>query len=196
MVSEHAVRYIGGDGARAPTEDRQAASRLAGVEDSPLTDRTPAHTGGCQCGAVRYALYAETLNPYLCHCRMCQKAVGNYFAAYGSVVLGDFAWTRGKPGLWKSSVEAERGFCCECGTPLSFRYVARDRIAVALGTLDDPTRVAPKRSFGAEASVPFFAELPALPSSTTEGDFAKTGSALPCSRQHPDHDTGQWPLER
>jgi hypothetical protein len=73
--------------------------------------------------------------------------------------------------------------------------VARDRIEVALATLDDPARVKPNRSFGAEARMPFFAELPSLPSSTTEGDFATTGSSLPRSRQHPDHDTGEWPPE-
>jgi len=127
---------------------------------------------------------------------MCQKAVGNYFAAYASVPLREFTWTRGKPGVWKSSDEVERGFCHECGTPLSFRYVARERIAIALGTLDDPARVKPRRNFGAEAVVPFFGELASLPSSTTEGDFAQTGSSLPRSRQHPDHETGQWPPER
>jgi len=161
-----------------------------------MTDRKPVHTGGCQCGAVRYALYAEPHNPHLCHCRMCQKAVGNYFAAYASVMLPDFAWTRGEPSFWRSSEQAERGFCRECGTPLSFRYMVRDRIGVALGTFDDPTRVAPIRSFGAEARIPFLADLLALPSSTTEGDFAKTGSSLPRSCQHPDHDTDQWPPQR
>jgi len=156
-------------------------------------DRKPVHTGGCQCGAVRYALYAEPLNPYLCHCRMCQKAVGNYFAAYALLRLSDLAWTRGKPAFWRSSEEAERGFCRECGTPLSFRYVARDQISMALGTFDDLTRLKPRQAFGAEAYVPFLADLARLPSSTTEGDFAQTSSPLPRSRQHPDHDTAQWP---
>lgn len=153
------------------------------------------HTGGCQCGAVRYALYSEPVNAFLCHCRMCQKAVGNYFAAYASLPLAEFAWTRGKPAFWRSSEQAERGFCRACGTPLSFRYVTRDQIAVALGTFDDPARVKPRRSFGIEAGVPFLGELVELPSSTTEGDFAKTGSSLPRSRQHPDHDTALWPPE-
>ncbi len=155
-----------------------------------MSDREPVHTGGCQCGAVRYALYAEPLQSYLCHCRMCQKAVGNYFAAYAAMMLRDVVWTRSQPVLWKSSEEVERGFCRECGTPLSFRYVAKDEIEIALGTLDDPASVRPRLSFGAESRMPFFTELSTLPSSTTEGDFAKTGSPLPRSRQHPDDDTG------
>ena len=63
--------------------------------------RTPVHTGGCQCGAVRYALYAEPTNPHVCHCRMCQKAFGSYFAPLAGVPLGDFAWTRGSPGVFR-----------------------------------------------------------------------------------------------
>ena len=37
-------------------------------------------TGGCQCGAVRYALLEPPSNPHICHCRMCQKAFGSFFA--------------------------------------------------------------------------------------------------------------------
>ncbi len=40
----------------------------------------PTMTGGCQCGAVRYALF-EMPELTICHCRMCQKAVGGPFAA-------------------------------------------------------------------------------------------------------------------
>ncbi|MGG2476082.1 GFA family protein, partial [Rhizobium sp. BR5] len=34
---------------------------------------------GCQCGAVRYRIEGGLRYPHLCHCRMCQKASGNYF---------------------------------------------------------------------------------------------------------------------
>ena len=37
-------------------------------------------TGGCQCGAVRYCLHEPPADPHICHCRMCQKAFGSFFA--------------------------------------------------------------------------------------------------------------------
>lgn len=88
--------------------------------------RAPLHTGGCQCGAVRYALHSEPTDPHVCHCRMCQKAFGNAFAPLAGVALSDFAWVRGEPGIYRSSEVVERGFCRDCGTPLSFRYIDKD----------------------------------------------------------------------
>jgi hypothetical protein len=43
--------------------------------------KNPILTGGCQCGAIRYVLTAPPESVHLCHCRMCQKAVGGPFAA-------------------------------------------------------------------------------------------------------------------
>ena len=42
-------------------------------------------TGGCQCGAVRYALHEQPTDPHICHCRMCQKAFGSFFAPLAGV---------------------------------------------------------------------------------------------------------------
>ena len=66
-------------------------------------------TGGCQCGAVRYALYAEP-DVGICHCRMCQKATGGLFLASAGVPLAQFAWTKGEPAVFQSSSVAERGY--------------------------------------------------------------------------------------
>ena len=82
-------------------------------------------TGGCQCGAVRYAIYAAPERAGICHCRMCQKAVGGPFKAWANVRLQEFAWTRGAPTTFHSSSAAERGFCSHCGTPLYFNYAKR-----------------------------------------------------------------------
>ena len=131
--------------------------------------RPPVHTGGCQCGAVRYALFAEPVNPHVCHCRMCQKAFGGYFAPLAGVPLADFAWLKGTPGVFHSSEAAERGFCRDCGTPLFFRYVDRDRIAISLGSLDDPSRVVPEKQYGTESRLAFVATISTLPGTPHRG---------------------------
>ena len=99
--------------------------------------RKPRHTGGCQCGAVRYALYATPAEPSVCHCRMCQKAFGSFFAPLAGVRLRDFAWVKGAPGIFKSSEAVERGFCRDCGTPLFWKRDNGSHMTVFLGSLDD-----------------------------------------------------------
>ena len=51
--------------------------------------------GGCQCGAVRYRLIAEPTGVNICHCRMCQKASGGPFMAFGGVRVSEFVVTSG-----------------------------------------------------------------------------------------------------
>ena len=68
-----------------------------------MPEAKPAMTGGCQCGAVRYALYEPPIST-VCHCRMCQKAVGGPFAALLKLPLARFAWTRGEPAKFNCTV--------------------------------------------------------------------------------------------
>ena len=107
-------------------------------------------TGGCQCGAVRYRLEAEPTGANVCHCRMCQKASGGPFMAFAGVRFDELVWTRGAPRVFASSALAERGFCADCGTPLTYRLLDRDRISVTIGSLDRPSAVAPEMQYGAE----------------------------------------------
>ena len=45
----------------------------------------PVLTGGCQCGAVRFAVSAPPTKISVCHCRMCQKASGAPFASFADI---------------------------------------------------------------------------------------------------------------
>lgn len=118
-----------------------------------MTHRAPLLTGGCQCGAVRYALYAAP-RAGICHCRMCQKAVGGPFFAWAEAGRTDFAWTRGAPALFRSSSIAQRGFCAACGTPLLFQYDTKpDHVDVSIGSLDTPDAVRPAVALGTESRV-------------------------------------------
>jgi hypothetical protein len=151
-------------------------------------DAKPAMTGGCQCGAVRYALMSEPTHASICHCRMCQKAFGNYFAPLTGVPVKDLAWTKGAPGIFKSSEAVERGFCRDCGTPLTYRYLEHDRITVSIGSLDEPDRVQPEIQYGIESRLPAFATLHTLPGERTEDSATPEELARMRSRQHPDHE--------
>lgn len=155
--------------------------------------REPVHTGGCQCGMVRYALYAEPFNPHICHCRMCQKAAGSFFAPFAAVNLENFAWTRGTPGLFKSSAVVERGFCRQCGSPLSYRNIENPHINVTIGTLDEPERVPPAVQIGIESRMSWFSRLSSLPEMETAVPYSPIERRKFESRQHPDIDTIHWP---
>jgi hypothetical protein len=146
------------------------------------------YTGGCQCGAIRYRITGELLDPDICHCRMCQKAFGSFFAPLIGVTPGSLEWTRGKPALYQSSTIAERGFCSNCGTPLTYQPIGRDHISVSIGSLDEPARAKPAEQVSIESRMPWFSELADLPGSRTEDDMPADILAQLHSNQHPDHD--------
>jgi hypothetical protein len=151
-------------------------------------------TGGCQCGAVRYSSSQLMDNAHICHCRMCQKAVGNVFAALVGAPNDRLVWTRGEPAVWASSDLAERGFCARCGTPLFYRSIGGTRTGLTIGSLDDPALAPPHVQVGMEGRYAFMDGLLALPDEgTTEAEMPAEAAQIAASNhQHPDHDTQDW----
>jgi hypothetical protein len=146
-------------------------------------------TGGCQCGAVRYALRAAPERVHVCHCRMCQKAVGGPFAALAPVARENFAWTRAEPGIFRSSSTAERFFCRRCGTPLGFAHIDTQTISVTIGSLDRPQDAVPTLHGGIESRLAWLDRLGAIPTHTTQALVPPERLARCTSYQHPDHET-------
>ena len=130
--------------------------------------------GGCQCGAVRYALKAEPKGGYFCHCRMCQRAVGGPFAAMIGVCSDEIVWTRGTPTLFQSSSLAIRGFCNACGTPLSFTYNETNRFQVTIGSLDHPENYPIEQHYSTETRLPWLKLCDGLPEEETCEDGVDT----------------------
>lgn len=140
-------------------------------------------TGGCQCGAVRFR--AERLGrASICHCRMCQKATGSFFGPF--VDAHGLTWTRGEPKRFQSSNIARRGFCADCGTPLTYE-AEQGTPNIAIGALDDPGAAAPVVQIGLQAKLSYVDGLSALP--VDESAKAAEAPAHIISYQHPDHDT-------
>ncbi|GAA5624997.1 hypothetical protein Brsp05_00250 [Brucella sp. NBRC 12953] len=151
-------------------------------------DNKPLYSGGCQCGAVRFRVEGALGSASICHCRMCQKAFGNFYAPLVSVGEAKLIWTRDEPKRFQSSNHVKRGFCAECGTPLT--YEAPDGVALSIGTFDAPEEIEPTIQWGVEVKLPYVDDLAKLPGFETERDpesieFVRTM----VSYQHPDHDT-------
>lgn len=155
-------------------------------------DNKPSYSGGCQCGAVRFHVEGALGEASVCHCRMCQKAMGNFYAPLVSVRQARLTWTRGEPKRFQSSNVAKRGFCADCGTPLTFE--APDGIALTIASFDQPEEIAPSVAWGTEAKLPYVDDVPGLPGHDTMEDQTP-GDCLSrlVSCQHPDHDTDSWP---
>lgn len=148
------------------------------------------HSGGCQCGAVRFRA-SKFGRSSICHCRMCQKAFGGFFTAL--VTAHDVEWARGEPKRFRSSNKVQRGFCVDCGTPLTFEPDGHP-VELAVGAFDDPTAVSPTIQLNPADKQPFYdgiCALPMRPEGAEPAQEAFKDSIV--SHQHPDHDTAVWP---
>ncbi len=154
-----------------------------------MTDREAVLTGGCQCGAIRFAAYAQPIRVGLCHCRMCQKAVGAPFISLALIRSPDFAWTRGTPAVYRSSTIAEREFCGACGTPLSYREVGGKLAEITTGSFDRPDLVVPTYAVGAESQLEWVSHIGELPGKTTAENIGEEKLSKIVSHQHADRDT-------
>ena len=148
----------------------------------------PMLTGGCQCGAIRFALSAAPTRVSICHCRMCQKASGAPFASLADIPHEHFSWTRGAPSAFRSSSIAERDYCAACGTPLSYRKIGGDNLEIMTGAFDRPDRMVPTLQFGTESRLGWIGNIANLPSKTTMQNYGPDQLAQVFSYQNPDHD--------
>ena len=98
------------------------------------------HRGSCLCGAVSFEVAGELPGPDACHCRLCRKSSGHYFAS--TDVKRAALTVRGGDNVswYQSSEKVRRGFCATCGASLFWDPpVDRDWIGVAMGAFDTPT---------------------------------------------------------
>jgi hypothetical protein len=120
---------------------------------------------------------------------MCQKASGGPLMAFGGVRRSEFVITSGVIATFSSSDIAKRGFCAQCGTPLTYEGVGSDHISVTLGSLDDPGAVEPRTQLGVESRLSWLTGSLSLPGTRTDQWLAKKKIAAVDNHQHPDHQT-------
>lgn len=93
-------------------------------------------TGRCLCGAV--AITVEDMLPEVdvCHCAMCQRWGGAFYAG----VKGESTTVSGEEAItvYRSSEWAERAFCGTCGSNLWYRFLPTGHRSFLAGLFDLP----------------------------------------------------------
>ena len=105
------------------------------------------YSGGCQCGAVRYSIAAETLTAYACHCRECQKQSASAFGISVPIFVSSLD-IKGETKSWRrptdSSSYTDCHFCPECGSRLYHAGANRPgMVTIKGGSLDEASSLSP-----------------------------------------------------
>lgn len=96
-------------------------------------------SGGCLCGAVRYGLAERPMGVVNCHCGQCCRFHG-HTGAYVTVPHDTVFFDADSTLVWyRSSAEAQRGFCSRCGSSLFWKGDGNPLVDIAAGGLDQPT---------------------------------------------------------
>lgn len=96
-------------------------------------------TGQCECGQVSYKSPGPWRDVIACHCRACRRTSGHYWAAT-AVPMAALELKRVEGLQWfRASSCASRGFCSGCGSSMFYKHDDKDYIAIAAGSLDQPT---------------------------------------------------------
>ncbi|MGF1610769.1 MAG: GFA family protein [Kiloniellales bacterium] len=102
-------------------------------------------TGGCLCGAVRYAVRGRPTWIAHCHCRSCRRQTGSAVAPFVGISRAQLTWLGETPRSHQSSPGVTRSFCPHCGTPIAYETEQRpEDVDLHLGTLDEPERFPPR----------------------------------------------------
>ena len=114
-----------------------------------------AHEGGCYCGELRYRADGEPLRIFHCHCTICRRVQAAPVVTWITFPTAAWTWTKGTPAALKSTPEATRYFCRECGTHLAFIIDGAAELDVTVGSLRDPAAAEPGYHIFADTRLPW-----------------------------------------
>ena len=98
------------------------------------------HKGSCLCGAIRFEVEGALHAPDACHCTLCRKQSGHYWAST-NVKRTALTLSGGDKVTWfHASEKVRRGFCSICGAFLFWDPVHMDIIAIGMGAFETPTQ--------------------------------------------------------
>lgn len=107
-----------------------------------MTDVT---TGRCLCGRLQFELRGRRLWVAHCHCQSCRRNTGSAMATFVGYNKEQLTYTRGERKFYQSSPGVQRGFCADCGTPMTYEADrCPDEVHLYISTIDNPEAFRPQ----------------------------------------------------
>ncbi|MDO5612664.1 MAG: GFA family protein [Paracoccus sp. (in: a-proteobacteria)] len=134
-------------------------------------------TGGCDCGAVTYAVAVGRLHVYACHCLNCQTRSSSAFAEHAMLTADALDCSGETVGFvrQRDGIRFTEVFCAACHTRLFNRNdMLPDMVFLRAGTLDHSAGLVPMAHIWTSRKQPWLVlpeGVPAFEQSPTPEEF-------------------------
>ena len=106
---------------------------------------TDGMNGRCLCGNLQFAVRGKRLWVAHCHCDSCRRNTGSAIATFVGYNKEQLTYTRGERKFYESSPGVRRGFCADCGTPMTYEADrCPEEVHLYVSTLDEPGAYQPQ----------------------------------------------------
>ncbi len=131
-----------------------------------MSDKQFTATGGCMCKKVRFEITAEPFAVSYCHCLSCRRHSGAPVVALVGLKKDQVRFTEGERRIYESTPGVGRGFCGDCGMPMSWEGDGGELgplVELHISTFDDPDQFAPQQHIHHDERLPWFDVADDLP---------------------------------
>lgn len=102
-------------------------------------------SGSCLCGALQFELLGRRLWVAHCHCQSCRRNSGSAVATFVGYKKEQLSYTRGERKFYASSPGVRRGFCGDCGTPMTYESDrCPEEVHLYVSTIESPEQYRPQ----------------------------------------------------
>lgn len=121
--------------------------------------------GSCLCGAVKWSYDAAFTSMLHCHCSVCRKHHGTWYATFVSGPLTSFHWRGGTEQIasWRSSDRGRRSFCTSCGAKVPGVDHDRQQVFMPAGALEGELGIRPQMHLFVQFKAPAYVIADGLP---------------------------------
>ena len=141
-------------------------------EDAAPASLSEPVSGRYLCGAVTITVTAMHAEVDVCHCAMCQRWGGAFYAG----VKGEDAAVTGEDAItvYRSSPWAERAFCGTCGSNLWYHFLPTGHRSFLAGLFDLPAGFGIERQIFVDEKPDWYDIMQSSPMLTGEQVIAET----------------------